>query len=229
MIVAEQKPLEEIKGLLGEAGRVLIVGCGTCVTVCFAGGEKEAGVLGSLLRMSTKMEGRAKDVGEVTVQRQCEWEYLDAIRDRVAEADVVLSLGCGVGVQALAERYPNAVVVPGLNTKFMGLPLEQGVWAERCAACGQCLLGLTGGICPIARCSKQLLNGPCGGSSKGKCEVNPDIECAWQLIYDKLKAQGRLPLLLEITPPKDWRTSRDGGPRKIVREDLRLPVAEKVE
>jgi ferredoxin len=229
MIVAEQKPLEEIKGLLGEAGRVLIVGCGTCVTVCFAGGEKEAGILGSLLRMSTKMEGHAKDVGEVTVQRQCEWEYLDAIRDRVAEADVILSLGCGVGVQALAERYPNAVVVPGLNTKFMGLPLEQGVWAERCAACGQCLLGLTGGICPIARCSKQLLNGPCGGSSQGKCEVNPDIECAWQLIYDKLKAQGRLSLLMEITPPKDWRTSRDGGPRKIVREDLRLPVAEKVE
>ena len=227
MIVAEQKPLEEIKGLLGEAGRVLIVGCGTCVTVCFAGGEKEAGILGSLLRMSTRMEGRAKDVGEVTVQRQCEWEYLDAIRDRVAEADVVLSLGCGVGVQALAERYPNAVVVPGLNTKFMGLPLEQGVWAERCAACGQCLLGLTGGICPIARCSKQLLNGPCGGSSQGKCEVNPDIECAWQLIYDKLKAQGRLHLLMDITPPKDWRTSRDGGPRKIVREDLRLPVAEK--
>jgi hypothetical protein len=103
------------------------------------------------------------------------------------------------------------------------------VWVERCAACGQCLLGLTGGICPIARCSKQLLNGPCGGSSQGKCEVNPDIECAWQLIYDKLKAQGRLPLLLEIIPPKDWRTSRDGGPRKIVREDLRLPVAEKVE
>lgn len=229
MIVAEQKPLEEIKGLLGEAGRVLIVGCGTCVTVCFAGGEKEAGILGSLLRMSTKMDGHSKDVSEVTVQRQCEWEYLDAIRDQVGEADVVLSLGCGVGVQALAERYPNAIVVPGLNTKFMGLPLEQGVWAERCAACGQCLLGLTGGICPIARCSKQLLNGPCGGSSKGKCEVSPEIDCAWQLIYDKLKAQNRLHLLMEITPPKDWRTSRDGGPRKIVREDLRLPVAEKVE
>ncbi len=228
MIVAEQKPLEEIKGLLGEAERVLIVGCGTCVTVCFAGGEKEAGILGSLLRMAARMDGQAREVSEATVQRQCEWEYLDAIRDRVAEADVVLSLGCGVGVQALAERYPAAVVVPGLNTKFMGLPIEQGVWAERCAACGQCLLGLTGGICPIARCSKQLLNGPCGGSSRGKCEVSPDIDCAWQLIYDKLKAQGRLHLLMEITPPKDWRASRDGGPRKIVREDLRLPLAENV-
>lgn len=228
MIVAEQKPLDEIKGLLGDARNVLVVGCGTCVTVCFAGGEREAAILGSLLRMSAKLDGHSKDVSEVTVQRQCEWEYLDAVQDRVARADIVLSLGCGVGVQALAERYPNAVVVPGLNTKFMGQPLEQGVWAERCAACGNCLLGLTGGICPIARCSKQLLNGPCGGSSKGKCEVDPEIDCAWQLIYDKLKAQGRLHLLMEITPPKDWRTSRDGGPRKIVREDLRLPVAEKV-
>ena len=228
MIVAEQKPIDEVKGLLGDAKKVLIVGCGTCVTVCFAGGEREAAILGSLLRMSTKLDGSPKEVTEATVQRQCEWEYLDTIRERVAEADIVLSLGCGVGVQALAERYPDAVVVPGLNTKFMGLPLEQGVWAERCAACGQCLLGLTGGICPIARCSKQLLNGPCGGSSKGKCEVNPDIECAWQLIYDKLKAQGRLHLLMDITPAKDWRTSRDGGPRKIVREVLRLPMAEKV-
>jgi ferredoxin len=227
MIIAEQKPLEEIKSLLGAARTVLVVGCGTCVTVCFAGGEKEAGILGSLLRMSSKLNGDPKDVSEVTVQRQCEWEYLDAIGDQVSEADVVLSLGCGIGVQAVAERYPNAIVVPGLNTAFMGLPLEQGVWAERCAACGSCILGLTGGICPIARCSKQLLNGPCGGSAKGKCEVDANIDCAWQLIYDKLKAQGRLHLMMDITPPKDWRTSRDGGPRKIVREDLRLPAQEK--
>ena len=228
MIVAEQKPLDEIKALLGEARRVLVVGCGTCVTVCFAGGEKEAGILGSLLRMSSQMAGQPQDVTEVTVQRQCEWEYLDTVQERVAESDIVLSLGCGVGVQALAERYPAAIVVPGLNTKFMGLPVEQGVWAERCAACGQCILGLTGGICPIARCSKQLLNGPCGGSSKGKCEVSPEIDCAWQLIYDKLKAQGRLDLIMDITPPKDWRPSRDGGPRKMVREDLRLVSADKV-
>lgn len=227
MIIAEQKPLDEIKGLLGDAGRVLIVGCGTCVTVCFAGGEKEAGILGSLLRLASRLDAAPREVSEVTVPRQCEWEYLDAIRDRVVAADRVVSLGCGVGVQALAERYPNAIVVPGLNTRFMGLPLEQGVWVERCAACGQCLLGLTGGICPIARCAKQLLNGPCGGSSQGKCEINPEIECAWQLIYDRLKAQGRLDLLLEIMPPRDWRTSRDGGPRKIVREDLRLVTADK--
>lgn len=225
MIVAEQKDLHEIKALLGEAKRVLIVGCGTCVTVCFAGGAKEAGILGASLRMATQIDGERKDVSEVTVQRQCEWEYLDTIRDRVRDADVVLSIGCGIGVQALAEHYPDAVVVPGLNTTFLGLPVEQGVWAERCAACGSCILGTTGGICPIARCAKQLLNGPCGGSSGGKCEVNAETDCAWQMIYDKLKAQDRLHLLMEIAPPKDWRTSRDGGPRKIVREDLRLTKA----
>ena len=222
MIIAEQKPLEEIKGLIAGAEKVLVVGCGTCVTVCFAGGEKEAGILASSLRMATKLDGNGQGVTHVTVQRQCEWEYIDPLSEQVGEADIVLSLGCGVGAQALAERFPQAVVVPGLNTSFMGMPTEQGVWEERCAACGDCILGLTGGICPIARCAKQLLNGPCGGSQNGVCEVDPDTPCAWQLIYDKLKAQDRLHLILEIQPPKNWSASRDGGPRKITREDLRL-------
>jgi ferredoxin len=222
MIVAEQKPLEEIKSLIGDRRKVLVVGCGTCVTVCFAGGEKESAVLASALRMSSRVEGNPKQVSVAVVQRQCEGEYLDPIRVQIEEADCILSLGCGVGAQALAERFPQKIVIPGLNTSFMGLPVEQGIWAERCQACGNCLLALTGGVCPIARCSKQLLNGPCGGSVGGRCEVNRDIDCAWQLIYDRLKGQGRLDVLLEIQPPKDWRTSRDGGPRKIVREDLRL-------
>ena len=225
MIIAEQKPLEEIKGLIAGAQKVLVVGCGTCVTVCFAGGEKEAGILATSLRMSTKLDGNGKAVTHTTVQRQCEWEYIDPLIEQVGQADLVLSLGCGVGVQALAERFPQAVVVPGLNTSFLGLPTEQGVWEERCAACGDCILGLTGGICPIARCAKQLLNGPCGGSQDGVCEIDPGIPCAWQLIYDRLKAQDRLHLILEIQPPKNWSASRDGGPRKITREDLRL-VAE---
>jgi ferredoxin len=226
VIVAEQKPLEEIKNLIADAEKVLIVGCGTCVTVCFAGGAKEAGVLASSLRMSTQLDGQDKDIGDVTVQRQCEWEYLDTIADQVAEADVILSIGCGIGVQAIAERYPDKWVIPGLNTTFMGLPTEQGVWEERCAACGSCILGLTGGICPIARCAKQLLNGPCGGSQGGLCEVNPDTPCAWQMIYDRLAAHGKLDLLMEIQPPKDWSTSRDGGPRRVVRQDLRLVEVE---
>jgi ferredoxin len=226
MIVAEQKPLAELKSLIGEANNVLVVGCGTCVTVCFAGGAREAAIVSASMRMATKLEGAGKQVTDVTVQRQCEWEYLDQIAEQVQEADVVLSLGCGIGVQAIAEHFPQAWVVPGLNTSFLGLPLEQGVWAERCAACGDCILGLTGGICPIARCSKSLLNGPCGGSEGGHCEVDPDIPCAWQLIYDRLKSMNKLHVLLELQPPKNWRESRDGGPRKIVREDLRLSMQE---
>lgn len=222
MIVAEQKTLDEIKKLIGDAENVVVIGCGTCVTVCFAGGAKEAAIVASSLRMSSKLDGHAKDVQDVTVQRQCEWEYLDQIEEQVKEADVVLSLGCGIGVQAIAQHFPETWVVPGLNTSFLGIPEEQGVWTERCAACGDCILGLTGGICPIARCSKSLLNGPCGGSEAGHCEINPDVPCAWQLIYDRLNDTNKLHVLLEVQPPKDWSSSRDGGPRKIVRQDLRL-------
>jgi ferredoxin len=204
MIIGEQKPLAEIMGLLGDTRRVLVAGCGTCVTVCFAGGEKEVGILASALRMMSKLNGRPMEV------------------ERLEAYDAVLSLACGIGVQAMNEYFPDTITLPGLNTTFLGLPKEQGVWEERCQACGDCILGLTVGICPIARCSKQLLNGPCGGSQNGVCEIDPDIPCAWQLIWERVVKMGRVDQLLEIQPPKDWSTSRDGGPRKIVREDLLL-------
>ncbi len=223
MIVAEQKPFEKVKEMVADADRVLVVGCGTCVTVCFAGGTKEVGILASSLRMATRIDGQDKVIDEVTVQRQCEWEYIDPIGPQLENYDLVLSLGCGVGVQTLAERFPTKRIIPGLNTKFMGLPTEQGVWEERCQACGDCILDRTGGICPIARCSKQLLNGPCGGSQHGKCEVSKDIDCAWQLIWERMEALGQVDKLLEIQPPKNWSSSRDGGPRRIIRDDLRLP------
>jgi hypothetical protein len=107
-----------------------------------------------------------------------------------------------------------------VNTKFMGASERQGVWAERCQGCGNCLLGQTGGICPIARCAKRLMNGPCGGSTKGSCEIDPDTDCAWQLIWDRLKALGLTENYVEMIPAKDWRTSIGNGPRKIIREDL---------
>ncbi len=223
MIVAQQKPLAEIKAMVDAAQRILIVGCGTCVTVCFAGGEKEAAMLASTLRMSTRLDGQEKTIDEITVQRQCEWEYIDPLLAKLDQYDLVLSLGCGVGVQTLAERFPKMRVVPGLNTTFMGLPTKPGEWEERCQACGNCVLDQTGGICPISRCSKSLLNGPCGGSQKGHCEINPDVSCAWQLIWDRMSALGLQDKLNEVQPPKDWSTSRDGGPRRIVREDLQLP------
>ena len=222
MIIGEQKPLEEIKAMIADHERILVLGCGTCVTVCFAGGEKEVGILASSLRMASKIDGDEKTVNEITVQRQCEWEFLDAIRQEIESHDLVLSMACGIGVQAIAERFPEATVAPALNTTFLGLPEEQGLWTERCAACGECILHKTAGICPIARCAKSLLNGPCGGSQNGKCEIDPEIPCAWQLIYDRLKARGQLDRLLAIEPARDWSTSRDGGPRRLVREDLRL-------
>lgn len=226
MIIAEQKSLEEIKSLVQGAEKLLVVGCGTCVTVCFAGGAREAAILASSLRMSSKLDGHSQQITDITVQRQCEWEYLDQVAEQVQGVDVVLSLGCGIGVQALAEHFPDTWVVPGLNTSFLGLPTEQGVWDERCAACGDCILGLTGGICPIARCSKSLLNGPCGGSEDGHCEINPEVTCAWQLIYERLTKLGKVDVLMNVQSPKNWRTSRDGGPRKIIRDDLRLASEE---
>jgi ferredoxin len=222
MIIGEQKPLGEIKKIIADYQKILVLGCGTCVTVCFAGGEKEVGILASSLRMATGLEGQNREFTEATVQRQCEYEYNQEVADLMKEADAVLSLACGIGVQTMNEQFPETITLPGLNTSFLGQPVEEGVWDERCQACGNCILDKTAGICPIARCSKSLFNGPCGGSKNGKCEIDPEVACAWQLIYDRLKALGKLELMAEIQPVKDWSTSRDGGPRKIVREDLRL-------
>jgi len=223
MIVGEQKPLDEIKELVGEAKKVLVVGCGTCVAVCFAGGEKEAQTLASSLRLASQVDGAAQEVTDVTVQRQCEWEYIDPLAEQIAASDVVVSIACGIGVQTLVERFPDTWIVPGLNTTFLGMPQEQGIWVERCQACGDCVLAYTGGICPVTRCSKQLFNGPCGGSHDGKCEIDPELDCAWHLIYERLNHLGKLDLIRVFQPAKNWAVSRDGGPRKIVREDLQLP------
>jgi ferredoxin len=223
MIVAERKPLAEILANVRGAGKVLVAGCNTCVAVCLAGGEKEVAVTAAQLRLALSNEGLAACITEGSVERQCEEEFNAELAGAIAAHDVVLSLACGVGVQTLVEQFPDAIVYPGLNTTFMGRPEELGVWSERCLGCGNCVLDKFGGVCPIARCSKNLLNGPCGGSANGQCEVDPEnIPCAWQLIYDRLSRLGQLQRLMEMEPPKDWSTSRHGGPRKIVRQDMVL-------
>lgn len=223
MIVGSQKPIEEIIATTCDYKRLLVIGCGACVTVCFAGGERETEALASGLRLAMKQKKIKSEIEVEMNVRQCEWEFIEPLADRVEAADAVLSTACGVGVQFLAERFPEKRILPALNTSFMGGPMEQGVWLENCGGCGNCILGSTGGICPIARCAKTMLNGPCGGSQNGKCEVSKDIDCAWQLIYDRLKSQGLLQLMTDYTPPKDWTPARDGGQRKIVREDLKIP------
>ena len=229
MIVAEKKPLEAIAKMVEGCDKVLAVGCGTCVTVCFSGGRKEVATLAASLRMKRSIEGRPLEVDEALVQRQCENEYIDTLAEQVQKYDAVVSLGCGVGVQTLAARFPGKRILPALNTLFMGLPSEQGVWEERCQACGSCILDKTGGICPVSRCAKQLFNGPCGGSQNGVCEVDKSVPCAWQMIWERAEALGMTEALMEIEPPKNWSTSRDGGVRRMVREDLRLPVEAKKE
>ncbi|MFH1563748.1 MAG: methylenetetrahydrofolate reductase C-terminal domain-containing protein [Nitrospirota bacterium] len=220
MIVAEQKPIQEIKAMIAGYQKILVVGCGTCVTVCMAGGEKEVGIIASCLRMALKLEGKEPEIIEGCIQRQCEWEFIDELKEKIEGVEAVLSSACGVGVQALAERFGNKPVYPALNTSFMGMPKEHGLWVENCRGCGNCGLGRFGGICPIARCSKGLLNGPCGGSQNGKCEVNKEMDCGWQLIYERLKILGQIDRVEDILPPKDWSTDRDKGQRRILREDV---------
>jgi len=221
MIVAERKPIEEIIGFVKDCKKIIIAGCNECVTVCYAGGKKEVGILASALKMAFMKEGKELEITEVTLERQCDHEYLEEIRNIIEDYDAVVSLACGVGVQFMAEKYLRTPIYPGVNTCFMGVTEERGVWSERCQACGQCILGQTAGICPISRCAKRLLNGPCGGSTNGKCEINNELDCAWQLIIDRLKELGRLDDYDKLIPIKDWSTERAGGPRKVVREDLR--------
>jgi len=222
MIVAERKSIPELVDILKDHQRVLVLGCGTCVTVCLAGGEREVSIIASALRIASRVRGKELKVDELTIERQCDNIFIEQAADAVAKVDAVLSLGCGAGVQAVAERFPTKPVYAGLNTAFLGILEERGVWTEKCAACGACVLHKYGGICPVTRCAKHLLNGPCGGSREDRCEVRPDRPCAWQLIYKRLKAIGQTDRLLKIEPPKDWSASLNGGPRVIVREDHRI-------
>jgi len=222
MVIGEGKPIKEILAMIEDRSKILLAGCRGCVTVCCAGGEKEVGILSSAISLARQNQGKALEIKEVTLERQCDPEYLEEIRSIVGDYEAILSIACGAGVQFLAETYRTTPIYPGINTNFIGVTQEQGVWAERCQSCGDCKLHLTGGICPITRCAKSLLNGPCGGSSTGKCEVDPETDCGWQMIYDRFKELGCLEQLEVIIPIVDWTTSRDGGPRKIVREDLKL-------
>lgn len=216
MIVGERKPFEEIKSYVEGCEKILVLGCGTCVAVCMAGGEKEVQLLASQLRMAFQEEGKNVQIDEDTIQRQCDREYFDSIKDRIGDYDVIVSMACGAGVQMAAELFENRVVVPALNTTFIGVADREGVWSEKCRACSSCVLAETGGICPVTICPKGLLNGPCGGTNHGKCEVDKDKDCAWTLIYRRLESLGRLSQIQEIHPAKGYRVQTT--PAKIIHD-----------
>jgi ferredoxin len=222
MIVASRKPISELKRVLAGHDRVLFVGCGTCVTVCLAGGEREVGIMSYAMRMARRLDGQPIEIEQVTIERQCENEFIQELAPAAQRNAAILSFGCGAGVQAIAERFPEKPVYAALDTQFLGILEEQAVWEEKCLGCGSCVLSDFGGICPITRCAKRLLNGPCGGSTEEHCEVSPDRPCAWQLIYRRLKAIGQLDKLEQIVPPKDWRSAWHAGARRVVREEHRI-------
>ncbi len=223
MIKAEQKDIREIVEMVAGCNKALLVGCGGCATVCLAGGEQETKTMAGALRLIRKQSGRLLQTVTYVATRQCEPEFLQPLDNLVEDVDAIISLACGVGVQYLAERYRDKWVVPALDTKFAGGTKTPGIWEEKCGLCGDCILHKTAGICPVIRCAKSILNGPCGGSQNGKCEIRPDLECAWQLIYDRMRDLGRLSELTAIQPPKDWSKARDGGPRRLIREELIAP------
>jgi len=222
MIIGEHKPIKELLEMIDGYNNILMVGCKGCVTVCNAGGKTEVEILSAALRMARHLRGKPVTIDELTLDRQCEPEFIAWLDDPIKKNayDAIISLACSIGPQYIAEAFESMVVLPGLNTSFMGGTLEHGIWGEYCAACGNCLIHNFGGLCPITRCAKGLLNGPCGGSLDGKCEVNSEMECIWLLIYERMKKLGQLDRLGRTVGAKDWSTSLSGGPRKIIREDL---------
>ena len=222
MIVGDRKPLEEILDYIKDYKKIMLMACGGCVTVCFSGGAKAAELLASQIKMARKQAGNDIEIIECTPVRQCEYEFLEEFKEQVESVEAVLSIACGVGVQAMTVHFPKIQTVPGLNTKFMGYPVEHAVWEEKCAGCGDCVLEWTGGLCPISRCAKKLMNGPCGGSVDRVCEVNKEGECVWHLIYDRLKELNKLENLTKVRKAKDWRTSTNAGQRRIKFEEAML-------
>ena len=204
MIVTTLKPLDEIMNFISPYKNIMIVGCDGCTQP--PRGIKEAGTLSQLLELAGKQKNKEFNFKIITIAKQCDSYLVASILEPQTEGvEAILSLACGIGVQEIAKIFPGIPVFPAQNTHFMGAEeREAGTLEERCAGCGDCLLALTGGVCPVARCTKGLLNGACGGSKNGKCELSPERDCGWILIYEQLEKQGKLQNLKEFRPPRDY-------------------------
>jgi len=216
LIIVEQKPLEEIFEMLNPYNSVLVVGCDGCAAVTQSGGEKQAQVTASLIDMGSKIRKKSLNVKAVSVLRQCDRQIVaTSLKPFIEDYEVILAMGCGAGVQTIGNVFENKIVLPAHDTKFIGChDREVGKFSELCKACGECILDETGGICPVTLCAKSLMNGPCGGNSKGKCEVGGwKKDCAWILIFNRLKNQGKLDLFTKFRPPRNYQLSQ--SPREL--------------
>ncbi len=200
MIITKKKPDEEIEEMTKPFGKLFVVGCGTCSTSCQTGGEEQ------VAEMVEKLGDKV--IGSAMVEEPCDLRInrrdLKKHRDAIKEAEAIVVMSCGVGVQTVGD-YSGKIVLPASDTVFIGETERIGKFYDRCKACGECILDETGGICPITRCPKSLLNGPCGGQVEGKCEVGEyKDDCAWVLIWERLKEQDRLDLFMKFRPPRDY-------------------------
>ena len=210
--ITEQKPLEEVMQSLDTHEAIYLVGCGTCATMLHTGGKSE------VMGMKDKLEAAGKKVtGWMVIPTACDELTREALAENakdVEAADCILVMSCAFGVQTVS-LYTDKPVYPALNTLFIGKEERPGYFAEICLQCGECVLGQYAGICPMTQCAKGLLSGPCGGSKNGKCEQGSEHDCAWILIYERLKRLGKLDEIKEFVPPKDYSKMKRQRQREI--------------
>ena len=217
-IITTKKPLDEILGAMKGAKKITLVSCGSCAAMCQTGGTEGAEEMAEKLK-ENGFEIKTIIVPEEVCDNRVMLKDFRKIDEDLNDTDAILTLSCGLGVasivQTLEKKHPNIPVFIGTNTEFMGMTERIGRFYMRCRGCGQCLLNETGGICPITTCAKSLMNGPCGGMVRGKCEVgNYERDCGWVLIYERLKEIGRLDLFSKLRDPVDW--SESGHQREVV-------------
>ncbi|MEW9121136.1 MAG: methylenetetrahydrofolate reductase C-terminal domain-containing protein [Thermotaleaceae bacterium] len=222
MIISQKKSQEEVLSFLKDCRKVVITGCSLCATTCKVGGEEE------ILELKAWLEEEGKEVtGYKVLDPACNLlkttKDLKKMKEELKDADAILSVACGDGTQTVAKAV-KIPTYPGVDTMFIGEIERVGQFEESCRACGECELGWTGSICPITRCAKGLVNGPCGGAKDKKCEVNKENDCAWIQIYERMKELGQLEKLMEVRDPKNFQKSNN--PRKI---NLREASKETVE
>ncbi|HTP64573.1 MAG TPA: methylenetetrahydrofolate reductase C-terminal domain-containing protein [Geobacteraceae bacterium] len=213
MIITKQKPFSEILAALEGSARVFLIGCAKCATVCKSGGEEE------IWQMQEQLVSAGHEVtGSIVIDEVCHMlrtgRDLRGRKEMVAEADALLVLACGAGVQSISAASEKRTV-SGLDTMFLGNIRRLGQFEQKCSLCGECILTETAGICPMTVCPKGLLNGPCGGMQEGRCETDREAECAWYQIYQRLQSQGNIDRLKTLVPEKDFSRNLKPGKLKI--------------
>lgn len=206
MIIQKHKPLDEILSYLENKETVYLLGCGECATTCHTGGEEDLIAFTKVLEVNGK-----KVTGYSVLPSGCfdlgVKKELRLQKEKIEQTDAILVMSCGAGTQA-ASNVTDKVVYPGSNSLFLGNISRVGKFDERCSMCGECILAYTGGICPVTRCAKGLMVGPCGGVNNGKCEVDSNNDCAWVQIYKRMEQLGELEMLKKLDPKNYAKTQK---------------------